>query len=76
MRAGDLVKLWKGWGSHGLTSKHNSMDVVEHIRADELSLVLKMGVANVKLLSPRGRIGWIWKPRLEMVKLSSYEITE
>ena len=68
MRAGDLVKLWKGWGSHGLTSRHNSMDHVDHIHAGELSLVLKVGVANVKLLSPRGRIGWIWKPRLEEIE--------
>lgn len=68
MRAGDLVKLWKGWGSHGLTSRHNSMDRVDHIHAGELSLVLKVGVANVKVLSPRGKIGWIWKPRLEGIE--------
>lgn len=68
MRVGDLVKLWMGWGSHSLTSKHNSMDVVDHIHAGELSLVLKAGVANVKVLSPRGRIGWIWKPRVLVVE--------
>jgi hypothetical protein len=67
-RAGDLVKLWGGWGSHALTSRHNSMDVMDHIHAGELSLVLKVGLENVKLLSPRGKIGWIWKPRLERIK--------
>ena len=68
MRAGDLVKLWKGWGTHSLTSKHNSMDCVDHIHAGEISLVLKVGVANVKLLSPRGKIGWIWGTRLEEIE--------
>ena len=68
MKQGDLVKLCSGWGSHGLTSRHNSMDRVDHIHAGELSLVLKVGVANVKVLSPRGKIGWIWKPRLEEIE--------
>jgi hypothetical protein len=67
VKKGDLVKLWSGWGSHALASRHNSMDRVEHIHAGEISLVLKVGVANVKILSPRGKIGWIWKPRMEVV---------
>ena len=68
MKPGDLVKLWKGWGTHSLTSKHNSMNVVDYIHAGEVSLVLKVGVSYVKILSPRGKIGWIWGTRLEGIE--------
>jgi hypothetical protein len=66
MKNGDLVKL-SVWKSFPLSSRHNSDDTIETIYADELLTVLKIGKANVKILSPRGKIGWIWKPRLEVV---------
>lgn len=68
MKPGDFVKLWHVYDCHSLTSKHNSMNTVDYIHKGEVSLVLKVGVSHVKLLSPRGKIGWIWGTRVEEVE--------
>lgn len=67
MKPGDLVRLdWIG-DSYPLLKNPNIDVEVDLVRKNELSLVLKASKYSVKLLSPRGRIGWIWKPRVEVV---------
>ncbi len=69
MKKGDLITLYDTWSSYSLIQNPNAKSdvVVGYIRKGELSLVLKVGIASVKILSPNGIIGWIWKPRVKVL---------
>ena len=70
MKKGDLITLYDQWSSYSILQKPNSKSdvVVDYIRRGEISLVMKVGVSSVKILSPRGVLGWIWIPRVKVVE--------
>lgn len=72
MKRGDLVIIHEGYGSFfkiPVSENPNSKDnkVVDFISKNEISIILKVGVASIKIISPRGNVGWIWKPRIKTI---------
>lgn len=66
MKPGDLVKLCYGW--EPLTSQPHSIDPVDYIHESELSTVLNVDVSRVKILSPRGKSGWVRTHTMDVIQ--------
>ena len=69
IRKGALVALYQVWETFPVSSHTNGCvsegnPEVDTLRRGEIALVLRAGKASVKILTPRGKVGWIWMPRL------------
>jgi hypothetical protein len=40
---------------------------VDWIHKGEIAYVLSVGKYNMKILTPRGKVGWIWIPHMEVI---------
>jgi len=40
---------------------------VDWIHKGEIALVLSVGKYNMKILTPHGKVGWIWIPHMEVI---------
>ena len=70
MKRGDLVTLYRVWSTFPVSNQANGSvgegnPEVDILHRGEIALVLQVGKSNVKILTPRGKMGWIWIPRLE-----------
>jgi len=69
IRKGALVTLYQVWETFPVSSRANGSvgegnPDVDTLRKGEIALVLQAGKASAKILTPRGKVGWIWMPRL------------
>lgn len=70
VKPGDLVTLMPAWSSFTIFNHPGGTfdDQVDLLWKGEVHVVLEVDHTHVKVLSPRGKAGWIWKPRVEVVK--------
>ena len=70
VKPGDLVTLMPAWSSFTIFNHPGGTfdDQVDLLWKGEVHVVLEVDHTHVKVLSPRGKAGWIWKPRLEVVR--------
>ena len=70
VRTGDLVTLMPAWKTYPIESHPGGTieDEVDLLWKGEVHVVLEVDHTHVKVLSPRGKAGWLWIPRLEVVR--------
>ena len=70
VKQGELVILMPAGKTYTIESHPGGTfeDEVDLLWKGEVHVVLEVDHTHVKVLSPRGKAGWLWIPRLEVVR--------
>ena len=71
MIRGDLITLYRAWNKFPVSKDPRKMMVVDHFFKGECGLVIRVTSANVKFMTPRGIVGWLWRPRVELIQVET-----